>query len=497
MTGENREFKATKGLLKDVMRKQAGSVEKAILEAVMNAVDAGATVVSIEIKKGVVIIEDNGGGITEVEISEYFEQFGYEDDDVEDKEFGKFRLGRGQIFNFGKNVWQTRDNVLVVDLNNDSATVEVDGEVQTVDTEGLSYTVLEQEEFVDGTSISIELYDRLDDPNKVVKEVRKLTKYIPWLHDIELTVNGEEAYEELDVDVETQLAYYAVDEKSYGSSTRVYNKGAFVQTDSITNSPGTIVTKEDLDINLARNDILDTCEIWNDVVAEYEEATADRLLETDELSDVRVRWLLNYAANNEKYKTPVMDKQLVPDCENTRWSINDLKSEKVTFANTRSNLASDIQRMGKAIVISERFENEVKQFIESSSTVSFGEVIDKGMKFEMNEIEAENLDDVADERLAILQDALQELGITKEVKAGFSKKRDMWQNGEEVVIVTKGLLKETPSKFVDEVLFNVVREACFEGDTRQERDDTWTVHKDFWRYSESLPEVQQKVREQL
>lgn len=40
---EIREFKMHQALLGNVIKEQAGTVQKAILEAVMNAVDAGST----------------------------------------------------------------------------------------------------------------------------------------------------------------------------------------------------------------------------------------------------------------------------------------------------------------------------------------------------------------------------------------------------------------------------------------------------------------------
>jgi signal transduction histidine kinase len=62
------EFKATEGLLHDVMRKQAGTLEKAVLEAVMNSVDANADEIEVHLQSDKLIVRDDGDGMTEEEV---------------------------------------------------------------------------------------------------------------------------------------------------------------------------------------------------------------------------------------------------------------------------------------------------------------------------------------------------------------------------------------------------------------------------------------------
>ena len=54
------QFKATQGLLNDTMRKQSGVLEKALLEAVMNGVDAGASNFDVTVESNLVTISDDG-----------------------------------------------------------------------------------------------------------------------------------------------------------------------------------------------------------------------------------------------------------------------------------------------------------------------------------------------------------------------------------------------------------------------------------------------------
>ena len=47
---ESRTFKMHDKLLLDVIRKQAGSIQKAVLEGVMNSIEAGATRVEVSVE---------------------------------------------------------------------------------------------------------------------------------------------------------------------------------------------------------------------------------------------------------------------------------------------------------------------------------------------------------------------------------------------------------------------------------------------------------------
>ena len=96
-------------LLLDVIRRQAGSLTKAIMEGVMNAVDAGATRCDISVTADTVTITDDGKGFaSKKEIQEWFEVFGAAHSEEEAKTFGTFRMGRGQMFAYGVNKWTLR-----------------------------------------------------------------------------------------------------------------------------------------------------------------------------------------------------------------------------------------------------------------------------------------------------------------------------------------------------------------------------------------------------
>ncbi|MFK5108744.1 ATP-binding protein, partial [Klebsiella pneumoniae] len=52
-------------LLRSVIQRQAGSLSKAVLEAVMNSIDAGATRIDVDFDANYVTIKDDGKGFAD------------------------------------------------------------------------------------------------------------------------------------------------------------------------------------------------------------------------------------------------------------------------------------------------------------------------------------------------------------------------------------------------------------------------------------------------
>ena len=155
---ETRKLVAHEKLLIDVIKRQAGSLKKAILEGTMNSVEAGATEIDINFmaerssleqleaknpSPALLSIYDDGIGIqTKEELVKHFETFGQPHEANENVIWKQFRMGRGQMFAFGKNNWRTSTFQMMVDVDN----MELD------------YHFEDGHEFVNGCNIDIELY---------------------------------------------------------------------------------------------------------------------------------------------------------------------------------------------------------------------------------------------------------------------------------------------------------------------------------------------------
>jgi len=252
-----RNLKAHTNLLMKVIKDQAGTLEKSILEAVMNSIEAGSPSVAISLKTDAscssgasLIIEDQGKGFcSEKEIHEWFEMFGQPHTNEENKIWAKFRMGRGQCFAFGKNIWRTGQFEMIVDVDN----------------MGLEYELKTGLPHFNGCRIEIELYTnpigtyyRSIDTLKTA--IKRQIEFMGGL----TTFNGEALNvpaEKLKWDIETDDAYFMF---GRGVDLAFYNLGAFVMSDSasIAGVTGVVVSKQQLKVNFARNDIQQDCPIY-------------------------------------------------------------------------------------------------------------------------------------------------------------------------------------------------------------------------------------------
>lgn len=99
---QRRNLKAHPKLIMDVIRRQAGTLHKAVLEGVMNAIEAGADRVDITFNrkdgKAFLTISDNGKGImTPDAIENFFETFGTPHDESEGEGLGAVPHGSRSV----------------------------------------------------------------------------------------------------------------------------------------------------------------------------------------------------------------------------------------------------------------------------------------------------------------------------------------------------------------------------------------------------------------
>lgn len=120
------------------IKAQAGSLGKALSEAVMNSVDAFADRVEIDVRPNRFVIKDNGQGFqNKEEIAAWFETLGFPHDEGNHRTFGKFGMGRAQMWAFARTTWRSNEFIMDVD----------------VQTKGLDYSLTLSANSVKGTII--------------------------------------------------------------------------------------------------------------------------------------------------------------------------------------------------------------------------------------------------------------------------------------------------------------------------------------------------------
>ena len=250
---ETRNMKMHKKLLLDTIKRQAGTLEKANLEGVRNSIEAGSPIVVVEFKvvDGIahLSIHDTGRGIeTKKEMIEHFETFGTPHEASECTTWKQFRMGRGQMFAFGKNTWRTATFKMEVDIDN----------------KGLTYELTENLPFIQGCQIDIELYTNPIRYSSIDNYKERIQKQIRFM-EIPIMFNGEQINtpaSECKWDFEDKNSYYMF---NTGSDFKVYNLGAYVMDASLSDMGmvGIVVSKKQLKVNFARNDVQHDCEVYH------------------------------------------------------------------------------------------------------------------------------------------------------------------------------------------------------------------------------------------
>jgi hypothetical protein len=253
MSKETREFTLDKNIIWSIIKSQAGSLQKAVTELLMNAIDAEATSVTVDIGSKAIRVRDDGHGFVDREsIEQWFEKFGTPHVDG-DARYGKFRIGRGQIMTFGANHWRSGLFSMSVDIK----------------AKGIEYDLTTHPDHAPGCTIDITLYDALS-PGEVLQTIDQLAdaaKFAP----IPVIVNGRNVADGIATTKWTLIdddAYYLV--SAGRSSLRAYNLGIFVRDfySSENGTGGIVVSRRTLQVNFARNDLLAReCAVWKRITA--------------------------------------------------------------------------------------------------------------------------------------------------------------------------------------------------------------------------------------
>lgn len=311
-----KQFVAHKNLLVDVIRRQAGTLGKALLEGVMNSIDAGSTEIRVKLTATRFEIIDDGRGFrSEQEIDDFFRQFGTPhekiDGEVSDARYGEFRMGRGQLFAHAVNTWKTGSFQLEVDIVRN----------------GLDFEQHVLKEPVQGCRITGVLYESLTAAglHHTCEELARNCKYV----DVPVYLNGRQvntAPKECKWDVVTDDAYLKLSE-STSRGIDVYQQGVYVETIPTykVGISGTVVSKERLTLNFARNQVMQSCPRWKRILADMGVRAEKRLANKKELTDEECDSVLHKLVSGETDKTKVAALKIFADITGARWSFNTLR----------------------------------------------------------------------------------------------------------------------------------------------------------------------------
>lgn len=343
-TAENRSFRMHPNLLYSVIKNQAGTIGKAVLELVMNSIDAGATRVDIMLDRHSVHVKDDGRGFTsEQEIADFFETFGTPHQKG-DAIYGKFRMGRGQIMAFTSNVWRSGPFQMSVDILRN----------------GLDYTLDKGLSPVVGCAIDGTLYDPLSpgDLISAVNELREQCRFTP----VPVYLNDERINEDIEAQKWTEItsdAYVKIDAKAARLS--IYNLGVLVNHEYASNHGvgGIVVSRLPLEVNFARNDVIKgKCPVWKrikPILAKHAGSVGKEKKPkiTEAWRDYMAQQMLAWSGNRE-LGAELAAAPIFPDIAGKTWSLQKLSNYQVhaVAVAPEVNLKADkIQQSGVAVVL--------------------------------------------------------------------------------------------------------------------------------------------------
>lgn len=255
-------FTVDKAIIKSLIFQQAGSIEKAAMELVMNEIDAKSSAVHIDIDddmSGLSVYGDGVGFKCRQDITKLFGRFGFnhntDEELARDRRYGTYGLGRAQILAFGACKWVTNNFIIEVDLYSDQ-----EGD--------LPYKVKEftQDQFR-GTKVEVSLKEPMSlwARHNLERELKNMLKYTPQ----KVLLNGKQINQDPKeikwTDKNDKIAFKTAPSQSTNGLT-LYNDGVFIRTypHSQFGVSGDITSLDaTFEVNMARNDVTQSiCPIW-------------------------------------------------------------------------------------------------------------------------------------------------------------------------------------------------------------------------------------------
>ena len=260
------QFELDPQIIHHIIYSQAGSIGKALIELIMNSVDANAKTVHLEVSNSGFSIKDDGHGFASREdVLRYFGRFGTPHMEG-DATFGRFRLGRGQIMAHASTAWESNSWKMTVDTRS----------------MGYAYDLDEMADSNPGGQVIGTWYEPLGEREflTAVQELRDLVRYTP----VTVHLNGrvitklptEESWE-----FEDDTAYYRLRREG---AMAIYNQGVLVRHDPghYWGVGGIVVSKKAIALNVSRTEILrKPCPIWKHIARQLKALATDFLAKDD------------------------------------------------------------------------------------------------------------------------------------------------------------------------------------------------------------------------
>jgi hypothetical protein len=343
-TAEFLEFTANKNLLRDAITAQAGSIPAAVLELVMNAIEAKCTVCRISINEYRITVEDDGIGFqSREEIEAAFREFGKSDERAqEEKRWARFQTGRGKAMNLGKTVYRTHTFRMSVDIKNTSG--------------DLGFYLEQNLPDVAGCTVTVDFHQPLSAYNlsQTKQNIQHAVRYV----DNTILLNDEQVNEAPlfinDWDTETNEAYIRFD--SIGSYVDVYNLGVFVCSKYVHGTGGIAVSKQRLTLNGDRNEVMHDCPIFQKISETFSKRSTATFIKKKKFSTDDIERIFERYDSGSYRREEIDGIRMFEDTNGKKWSLKQLSNiSQISLDSETSQMADVAMKLQPVVVLRRDF----------------------------------------------------------------------------------------------------------------------------------------------
>jgi hypothetical protein len=219
---------------------------------------------------------------------------------------------------YGKNIWRSRAFEMRVDIKGT----------------GLDYDLLEHDEDFKGTRVDVDLYDPIL-PSDLERTFTEIRSYVAWAQ-VPVFLNGEQISQQPDGGKwthEDENAFYALSPDRQQLS--IYNLGVLVGHNYAGRygMGGTVVSKKQLEVNFARNDVQSTCPVGKEINALIKREATKGVEKKTRMTDAERDMLVRDFLAGDAVPADALKLRILTDVFGRSWPISKLTQIKEAFGN--------------------------------------------------------------------------------------------------------------------------------------------------------------------
>lgn len=516
-------------LAKSVIGDQAGSLVNAWREALQNGIDKhDSTLAELRFNKRRSFIQDDGFPLdfTDEEIEKLLTCLGLSSKEVDDDDtIGQFGVGLGKVISVGAVTVMSGSLSLHFDFG-----LKANRHRQEPFEDELDYARVPLEQPVDGVKIFVHHYED-EVPSysyrwkNFEKDIKKTMGYASFMFDTEVKINDElidngDPYDEVtrqyQITTETENAYLAV-EHNKDDDIDIYSNGLYVKTIDGNGLAGTIVTKGNLELDLARNDIKEGCEKWaaiTDTLTDLREDILTAVPDSQLTRDAREA-IVEMMSEDERLQEEWSGRDVFRMANGDKTSLEAVQDSTEIGWGTKGDRGADqLVEEGETVLHESDSANDILKD-ESDSVNVTSDTFDvedraeeQGIDTGFNQIDNEfDMRPKERRRLLFARLLAERLDIDREIKWGESEEVDAWTDGiTHITLTASGIDRGRFPQWSHQVYDMLAKLWAYDCDSRENdfgafmKEDYYDFHQDddnLETFHDLCEEAEQKSLTQL